>query len=113
MKSKSLTLFLVALATFPPAIASAGEFRGTLTRDNAPIPNAKIEIAQGNNTPHSATTDASGFYRVFVPEIGSCTLTVTIGSHKLPPMTVTSYERFVQNNLIVQGTEGNETLTKR
>jgi Carboxypeptidase regulatory-like domain len=74
MKSKSLTLFLVALATFPPALASAGEFRGTLTKNGAPVPNAKIEIAPGK---HQATTDSSGFYRVFVPETGSCTLTVT------------------------------------
>jgi hypothetical protein len=111
MKSKSLTLFLVALATFLPAIASAGEFRGTLTKDGAPVRGAviKIKITSGNNAPHMATTDRSGFYRVFVPEIGSGTLTVTIDQKEFPALTVTSYDRFVQNDLIVKG----EEVTKR
>jgi hypothetical protein len=112
MKSKLPILFLSALATFLPTIAAAGEFRGTLTKDRAPVSNATIEIKCGNNPSHTATTDSSGFYRVFVRETGSCTLTVSIGGKKLET-TVISYDRFVQNDLIVETSGGQETLRKK
>lgn len=112
MKSKLHRLFLSALAILLPAIATAGEFRGTLTKDGAPVPNATIEIKFGNNPSHKTTTDRSGFYRVFVPETGSCTLIVSIGAKTLQT-SVISYDRFVQNDLIVEMKEGQETLTKK
>jgi ABC-type Co2+ transport system, periplasmic component len=113
MKSKSLVFFLVAVATFLPAIAWAGEFRGTLTKDGKPVPSAEIVIKSGT-TSYRTKSESSGFYRVVVPETGSCTLTVTMGSQTFPSLTVTSYDRFVQIDLLITTTQdGKETLQMR
>jgi carboxypeptidase family protein len=114
MKPKLLSLFLVALIPFMPMLAAAGEIRGTLTKGGQPVPDAKIDITAGSNR-YPSTTDKYGSYRVFVPEKGQCTVTVSVpgidGQHF--SATVNSFDRSIQYDLMLEMEGGQYTLRTR
>ena len=113
MTSKLLLLFVVGLTAFMPIITGAGEIRGTLTEGGQPHPAATVTVKVGNKK-YSSTTDKNGYYRVFVSEPGQCTVTVVVDSQDpAPSATVSSFDRSIQYDLILDGVPENHTLRVR
>ena len=88
MKVKILLLFLF-LFLFPTA-AFAGEVYGTLKEGDKPVgANIRVEIVCGRN-PYSAQTDQYGSYRLYVRDLGPCTLRVAY-KNQTPELAIQSY----------------------
>jgi hypothetical protein len=109
VKLKLLPLFLVALTTLTPVTGEAGEIRGILRQAGQPVPDAHIEIAKDGNM-YSSTTDQSGFYRVFVPKPGPCTVTVLMKNGQTASANLNSFDRSVQYDLMLEGEPGHYNL---
>ncbi|MGH7233625.1 MAG: hypothetical protein ACREJU_20025, partial [Nitrospiraceae bacterium] len=67
---------LLLLSLLLPALAFAGEIRGTVTEGGKSVgAGVSIEVRCGEKT-YSASTDKYGSYRLFVPDKGTCALHV-------------------------------------
>lgn len=106
MNVVTLSVLLLAAA---PAVAGAGEIYGSIREAGKPVKEGvKVEVVCAE-TPVAAETDSYGAYRLFVPEEGKCTLTVTVGDEK-PSIAVHSFEDSARYNLILEKKDGKLTL---
>ena len=106
-----VTLFsLVACA----ASSFGGEIYGTITENGKPVGKGmSITITPGVDSP--SQTDEFGGYRVFVPQVGACTLNLT--PNRDPKMTVScpiqSYSKPTRFDLVLETTNGTSTLRRK
>jgi beta-lactam-binding protein with PASTA domain len=105
---KKVILAILCLAIFDTT-ALAGEIYGTVKEGGKPInAGTKIEVKCSKGS-YSAETDKLGSYRLFVPEQGKCTLSVTSGDVS-PQMTVHSFEDSTRYNLVLEKKDGKSSL---
>lgn len=101
-------LALIACATS----SFAGEIYGTIKENDKPVGKGiPITITPGaDNAPKE--TDEFGGYRIFVPQVGPCTMTITF---KGKPITcpVQSYTKPIRFDLVVENTNGQPTLRRQ
>lgn len=100
----------------------AGEIYGTIKENGKPVEKGiPVSITLGEKgTPVPITpgadsakqTDEFGGYRIFVPEAGSCTLTIT---YKGKPIScaIQSYTNPTRFDLVVENTNGQYTLRRQ
>ena len=89
--------------------ALAGEIYGTVKEGGKPIKaGTKLEVKCAKGS-YSAETDKLGSYRLFVPEQGKCTLSVTSGDVS-PQMTLHSFEDSTRYNLVLEKKDGKSSL---
>src|SRR5512135_884607 len=101
---KKIFLAMLCLAISYSA-ALAGEIYGTVKEGGKPInAGAKVEVKCSKGS-YSVETDNLGSYRLFVPEQGKCTLSVTSGGDS-PQMTVHSFEDSTRYNLVLEKKDG-------
>jgi hypothetical protein len=82
-------LFLSGLS----AAAWAGEISGSIRVDRGPIrPGVRIDIVHGSET-FTGYTQRFGLFRVSVPSVGPCRLTVHLQKGDEPSTVVISYRR--------------------
>ena len=87
----------------------AGEIYGTIKEGGKPIKEGtKVEVKCPKGS-YSAETDKLGSYRLFVPEQGKCTLSVTSGAVS-PQMTIHSFEDSTRYNLVLEKKDGKSSL---
>lgn len=73
---KAILFFLVTVLMFT-APAFGAQLYGTLREGDRPVPQGvEVTVSCPGNPSHTGTTDASGVYRIYVPEKGRCTLQV-------------------------------------
>ena len=84
----ALETFLALLLFAVPGLAA--QISGTLRYGNQPVPNVKVVVSCPGNPAHEAQTDASGVYRLNIPETGRCTLQVSY-SGQLPSASIYSF----------------------
>ena len=100
-----LGICLLALLAAP---AKAGLIFGTIRWEdpNVPTQGLPIEVQCAKNAPHGGHVEERGDYKIYVPEVGNCVFTVTVGERRLTS-EVGSYEDEVRYDfLIVRTTEG-------
>ena len=106
MKALLLSVMLLVLV---PSLAIAGEVYGTIKEGGKPVKDGlKVELACGGKTV-AGQTDKFGGYRLFAPEEGKCTLTLTIGDER-PSVTVQSFQDSARYNLVLERKDGKYTL---
>lgn len=106
MKKVFLAVLCLAISY---SIAVAGEIYGTVKEGGKPIKEGtKIEAKCAKGS-YSAETDKLGSYRLFVPEQGKCTLSVTSGDVS-PQVTVHSFEDSTRYNLFLEKKDGKSSL---
>jgi hypothetical protein len=106
MKKLFLTMLFLAIPVTP---ALSGEIYGTIQEGGKPVKaGTKVEVKCAKGS-YRADTDNLGSYRLFVPEQGKCTLTVTSGD-AAPQMTVHSYEDSARYNLVLEKKDGKPAL---
>jgi hypothetical protein len=89
--------------------ALAGEIYGTVKEGGKPIKaGTKVEVKCAKGS-YSAETDKLGSYRLFVPEQGKCTLSIT-SSDGSPQVTVNSFEDSARYNLLLEKKDGKSSL---
>ena len=102
-------LLSVMLLVAVPSLALAGEVYGTINEGGKPVKDGlKVELACGGKSVAGAT-DKFGGYRLFAPEEGKCTLTLTIGDEK-PSVAVQSFSDSARYNLVLEKKDGKYTL---
>jgi len=70
-------LFFRVMLVMLAAPAFAAQLYGTLREGDRPVPQGvQVTVSCPGNPSHTGTTDASGVYRIYVPEKGRCTLQV-------------------------------------
>ena len=85
----NVKILLLSLFLFPTA-AFAGEVYGTLKEGDKPVgAHIRVEIVCGRN-PYSAQTDQYGSYRLYVRDLGRCTLRVPY-KNQTPEFAIQSY----------------------
>jgi len=92
-------ILVAAIAGCMPSLAVAGDIFGTITEADKPVANAPVQVTIAGK-PYSGATDGGGSYRVFVPETGKATLTVTAGG-RAHSIDVFSSERAARYDLVI------------
>lgn len=93
-------LGLFAIANLFGVSAVAGEIFGAISQGDKPLPKGtKIEIVAADKT-YTTETDATGGYRLFVPEKGKLTLKVSVGT-QTPSIDVFSSDHSARYDLIL------------
>jgi hypothetical protein len=102
-------LFL-ALLIGSPSRAHAGNIYGSVWLDGRPVQGAQIQITC--SSPHTAQTDNSGSYRVFVQEKGRCVFHVDYAGHS-GQADVASYDNPVKYDFDLVLQDGNYVLRSK
>ncbi len=93
-------ILVAAIAGGMPTLAVAGDIFGTITEADKPVANAPVTVTIAGRPPYTGATDGGGSYRVFVPETGKATLTVTAGGRP-HTIDVFSSERAARYDLVI------------
>lgn len=81
--------------------ASAGEIRGTVKVGGKPIgPGVGIEVHCGEQV-HSTSTDKYGTYRLYLPENGTCQLSVKY-QNQAPSREIVSFDDSTRYDLTLE-----------
>jgi hypothetical protein len=92
-------LLLVILVIAESAVA--GEIRGTIKLGGKPIgPGIGVEARCGDQI-HSTSTDKYGTYRLYLPESGSCQLSVSF-QNQTPSREIVSFEDSTRYDLTLE-----------
>jgi hypothetical protein len=103
-----IVIIVVALA---PAITYAGEIRGAVTLGGKSIgPDVAIEVHCGDKV-YAATTDKYGFYRLFIPETGTCQFQLRYRNQE-PSREVISFEDSTRYDMLVEQ-DGDKYVLRR
>jgi len=109
---KTIAILIVLLACVP-SFAFGGEIYGTLTEEGRSVgPNAQVEVTCAGKTYPRNTTDQYGSYRLYVQEKGKCTLKVHY-KQQSPSTEVSSYERSVRYDLVLEKKDGQYVLRRK
>jgi hypothetical protein len=103
-----LSLVLLGLV---PEFALAGEIRGAVTLAGKSIgQDVAIEVHCGEKV-YTATTDKYGFYRLFIPENGTCRFQLHY-HNQTPSREVISFEDSTRYDMLVEK-EGDQYVLRR
>jgi len=109
---KTIAILIVLLACVP-SFAFGGEIYGTLTEEGRSVgPNAQVEVTCAGKTYPRNTTDQYGSYRLYVQEKGKCTLKVHY-KQQSPSTEISSYERSVRYDLVLEKRDGQYMLRRK
>jgi hypothetical protein len=112
MKTLRLTLFALTVCA---ASSFGGEVYGTITENGKPVEKGlSITITPGaDNAPQQ--TDEFGSYRIFVPQVGACTLNLTRNKNSKETVScpIQSYSKPTRFDLILENTNGKCTLRRQ
>lgn len=101
------------LLTLLPSVAIAGEIYGSLTEAEKSVgEGVRVEIRCGEKSYPAAATDKYGSYRLYVQETGKCTLKVRY-KQQSPAIEISSYERSVRYDLVLQKQDGQYALRRQ
>ena len=95
-------------------LAAAAQIYGSLKQDNRSVgQGVEISINCGGR-PQQAFTDAYGAYKVYVPQPGKCTLTVSNGKARSEPYPVYSSDEPTRYDFdLIQNPNGTLSLRRR
>lgn len=103
-----IAIIVVALA---PAITFAGEIRGAVTMASKSIgPGVAIEVHCGDKV-YASVTDKYGFYRLFIPEPGTCQFQL-LYRNQTPSREVISFEDSTRYDMLVEQ-DGDKYVLRR
>ncbi len=108
---KAFGCLTLLISILNPSFCFSGEIYGQLFEGKNPVGGIKIEITGAGKT-YATVTESSGLYRTYVPEQGQFILTVHHRG-KTPALSISSYERPVRYDLILQKTDGDYSLRRR
>ncbi|WP_447977949.1 carboxypeptidase-like regulatory domain-containing protein [Candidatus Nitrospira bockiana] len=95
-----------------PALAVAGEIRGTITDGGKPIgAGVGIDVQCGEQR-YSTTTDKYGAYRLFVPEKGKCQLSVAY-QNQTPSREIVSFDDSARYDMVLDKDGGQYVLRRK
>ena len=110
MPMTTMRLTLLAL-TACAASSFAGEIYGTIKENGKPVGKGiAVSVTPGADTPK--LTDELGGYRIFVPQVGPCTLNVSIKGKTLS-CPIQSYTKPTSFDFAVVNTNGQYTLRRQ
>jgi hypothetical protein len=91
---------ILMLLGLVPELALAGEIRGAVTLGGKSIgQDVAIEVHCGDKV-YTATTDKYGFYRLFIPENGTCQFQLHY-QNQTPSREVISFEDSTRYDMVV------------
>ena len=91
---------ILMLLGLVPELALAGEIRGAVTLGGKSIgQDVAIEVHCGDKV-YTATTDKYGFYRLFIPENGTCQFQLHY-QNQTPSREVISFEDSTRHDMVV------------
>ena len=104
--------FIALLWITAPLPLFAGEIRGTVTEGGKSAGQGLgIEVRCGDKA-YQVTTDKYGSYRLFIPEKGKCTLTVTYQGQQAS-REVISFNESTRYDFVLQKDGGEYTLRRK
>lgn len=96
-----------------PSLALAGEIYGGLAEGNRSVgEGVQVEIRCADKAYPSKATDQYGSYRLYVQEKGKCTLRVHY-KEQSPSIEISSYERSVRYDLVLEKKQGRYSLRRK
>ena len=103
----ALFLFFLLL----PSFVSAGEIYGSITEEGRPVGQGiKVEITSAGKA-YSTETDKYGSYRAYIQEIGKGILKIYY-KQQSPSVEISSYERSVRYDLVLEKQGGRYSLRR-
>src|SRR5438067_10202570 len=106
--SIGIAIIVVALSS---AVAHAGEIRGAVTMGSKSIgPDITIEVHCGDKV-YASVTDKYGFYRLFIPETGTCQFQL-LYRNQTPSREVISFEDSTRYDMLVEK-DGDKYVLRR
>lgn len=107
----TIRLTLLALAACA-ASSFAGEIYGTIKENGKPVGKGiPVSITPGADGAPKETDDFGG-YRLFVPQVGACTISVTFKG-KVITCAVQSYTKPTRFDLVVENANGQYSLRRQ
>ncbi len=104
---------LVLLILLLPRVAFAGELYGSLTEGKMSVgEGVQVEIQCAETAYPPTATDKYGSYRLYVQARGKCLLTVHY-KQQSPAIGVSSYERSVRYDLVLEKNDGQYSLRRK
>ena len=99
-----LTLLLVIILFPSFALSGGGQIYGTIVFPGPPIEKNEVVI-DCNGLTQNTYTDQVGYFRLFVPSTGTCTLTVNYKGVWTDPLTVILFDEPIRYNFSVRSNE--------
>lgn len=102
---------IVTLIAVIPALAVAGEIRGAVMHGGKPLgPGIEIEVHCADHV-YSTVTDKYGSYRLFLPDSGTCQLTVKY-QNQTPSREIVSFDDSTRYDLTLEK-DGDQYVLRR
>jgi hypothetical protein len=104
-----LTLFALTACA---ASSFAGEIYGTIKENGKPVGKGiAVSITPGADSAPKQTDELGG-YRIFVPQVGACTIKVSFKGKDIS-CPIQSYTKPTRFDLVVENTNGQYTLRRQ
>lgn len=110
---KASFLAILAILLFTDVSSAGGGIFGTITEDGKPIAQGvKIQIQCGSTDSGTAETDQYGSYRIFLRQVGKCTLTLDYKGQK-PSITIYLFSRPVRYDFVLLPDKGQYVIRRK
>ena len=101
----------ISVFAWAPISAFAGEIRGGVTMGGKSIgPDVAIEVHCGDKV-YATATDKYGFYRLFIPETGTCQFQL-LYRNQAPSREVISFEDSTRYDMLIEQ-DGDKYVLRR